>query len=550
MASIVSTLPLADQAARLREFVAARGTSLSDVAAQNVCRAVDLSKPGDSKFVAKRLVAALAAHGVVIKHTNALEAVAKLCGEQNWMRTRQAELPFGDVGPEEVLYGLQAVRNGETYVAVEMFPTMSAAADRLLKMLAAEWTTEVASSLCSLGFGPQMLVLELEHPTAPWLQFKVCRFVGRKGEADLGDVPDNEARVFCERMTRALEYTYPGLLVVNSLRSTTLSPAYYLCPHIHQLSTGYKRTCWADFELLPVLDGLGVKPNATYVDGVLQLDTEHGPVELAPAWTSNTDNSSLIGGLTADQFNGLIGRLARLRRVTGGSITELLSRVMSGPEGSADCFPVNQEALEAAMRAVNLSPKQLALLAELPLNVVQRTLKYGYAHELVIPKLSGALGLEHPNELLPPEKTEGTGVRIEGGAVFLRALKQTHVWRRIISDNLQGEEAAEVNILAESLQDYVEVLQFRSGPFSRSVEEVDDAFGQPVDESVLARDVQSILDDLGEMGVAVVVSTDIRFGRGSGRMTGMEGMPLHHGTLFFEKVSKLKSPSARSSETT
>ncbi|TMU70221.1 hypothetical protein [Hydrogenophaga intermedia] len=64
MASIVSTLPLHDQAARLREFVAARGAALSDIASQNICRAVDLSKPGESKSVAKRLVAALAAHGV------------------------------------------------------------------------------------------------------------------------------------------------------------------------------------------------------------------------------------------------------------------------------------------------------------------------------------------------------------------------------------------------------------------------------------------------------------------------------------------------------
>lgn len=549
MASIVSTLSLADQAARLREFVAARGATLSDVAAQNVCRAVDLSKPGDSKHIAKRLVAALAAHGVVIKHTNALEALARLCGEQNWMRTRQAELPFGDAAPEEVLYGLQAVRDGDIYLSIEMYPSMSAAADRLLMLLAAEWPTEVAASLCTLGFGPQMLVAELEHPTAPWLQFKIARFVGTKANADLADVPDNEARVFCERLTRALEYTYPGLLVMNSLHSTTLSPSYYLCPHIHQLSTGYKRTCWADFELLPVLDSLGIKANATYVDGVLQLDTEHGPVEFAPAWTSNSDNSSVLGGLTTDQFDGLIGRLARLRRLTGSSITELLSRVMAGPAGSANCFPVNKEALESAMRAAELSPKKLAQLAELPLNVVQRALKYGYAHETTIPKLSGAVGMNHPNDLLPPEKTESTGIRIEGGAVFLRALKQTHVWRRIISDSLQGEDADEVNILAESLQEYVEVLQFRTGPFSESVKGLD-TVGEPVDESMLARDVQSILDELNEMGVAVVVSTDIRFGVGSGRMSGMEGVPMHHGTLFFEKVSKLKSPSARSAEAT
>ncbi|CDN90635.1 hypothetical protein BN948_05080 [Hydrogenophaga intermedia] len=465
------------------------------------------------------------------------------------MRSRQAELPFGDTRPEEVLYGLQAVRNGETYVAVELFPTMAKAAERLLVLLAAEWPTEVASSLCSQGFGAQMLMVELEHPTAPWLQFKVCRFVGTRVDADLGDIPDEEARAFSERMTRTLEYTYPGLLVANSLRSNTLSPDYYLCPHVLQLSTGYKTTCWGDMELLPVLDGLGVKPTVKEVAGVLRLDTDEGLVELALAWTSNADASSRIGGLAPEQVNGLLNRMARLRRLTDGPITQLLARVMAGPHGADNCFPVNKDAIEVAMRAVNFSPKQLALLAEVPLNVVQRILKYGYAHETLIPKLAAALGLDHPNELLPPEKDQGTGIRIEDGAVFLRALKQTHVWRRVIGEGLLGKELDKVTHLAEALQDYVEVLQFRTGPFGKHVQDLDE-LEQPVDEASLARTVQELLDELTEMEVAVVVSTDIRFAGGSGRLKDMRGMPLHHGTLFFERVSMLKSPRARSAEAT
>jgi hypothetical protein len=457
------------------------------------------------------------------------------------MRTRQAELPFGSAQPEEVLYGLQAARNGETYVAVELFPTMSKASERLLALLEAEWPKEVASSLCSLSFGAQMLMVELEHPTAPWLQFKICRFVGAKDKEGLGDIPDDEVRAFCERMTRTLEYTYPGLLVANSLRSTTLTPDYCLCPHVHQLNTGNKMTCWGDMELLPVLDGLGVRPTVTEVAGILRLDTDEGTVELAAAWTSNADPSSRIGGLTPEQLNRLLNRLTRLRRLTGGSITQLLTRVAAGPDGSDNCFPVNKEALETAMREVNLSPKQLALLSEVPLNVVQRKLKYGYAHELLIPKFADALGLDHPNELLPPATDQGTGVRIEEGAVFLRALRQTHVWRRIVGDSLKGDELDQVSYLAEALQEYIEVLQFRTGPFSKHVQDLD-APEQPVDEASLASSVQELLDELTEMGVAVVVSTDIRFARDSGRQQGMRGMPLHHGTLFFEKVSMLKSP--------
>jgi len=63
MASIVSFLSIVDQAARLSEFIAARGTNLSEAAAQSVCRSVELHKLADSKLVARKLVAGLAAHG-------------------------------------------------------------------------------------------------------------------------------------------------------------------------------------------------------------------------------------------------------------------------------------------------------------------------------------------------------------------------------------------------------------------------------------------------------------------------------------------------------
>lgn len=175
-------------------------------------------------------------------------------------------------------------------------------------------------------------------------------------------------------------------------------------------------------------------------------------------------------------------------------------------------------------------------------------LKYAYAHEAFVPQLSNALGLGHPNALLPPEKAEGTGIRIEDGAVFLRALKQTHMWRRIVGESLQGAEAEEVHRIGEALQDYVEVLQFRTGPFSEHVKGLD-TLEQPVDESSLAHDIQDLLDELKEIGVAVVVSADIRYAHGTGCLGAMDGMPLHHGTLFFDKVAALKSPRPQSATT-
>lgn len=547
MASIVSTLSLVDQASHLREFLAARKLALSDAAAQNVCRSIELHKPGESKQLGRKLVAALAAHGVVIKHSNALEALARMCGQRNWMRALKADLPF-DAAPERVLYGLLTSKDGEKAGGIQLFPSMSEATDLLLKLLASAWPTTEAVSLATLGLAEQMLMVELEHPTAPWLEFRLCRFAGPGDQTELSDLPPTESRAFCDRLVRTLEYTYPGLLVVNSMRSTTLPPQYYLCPEVRRTQTGDTRTCWADLELLPVLDSFRALPNANVVGEVLRFDSDQGPIELKPMWTSNTDQRHVPGGLAPAQLNGLLTRLARLRRMNGGNATQHFGRVMTGVQRTEEVenhFPVNKEALDAAMREVNLSPKQLAQLAGLPLNTVQRIRKYGFAHETAVPLLADALGLASPNALLPPEKQDGIGYRIEDGGTFLAALKQTHVWRRIVGESLQGVELDEVNRIAESLQEYVELLQFSTGPFGKpdkGFEGVD----EPIDEERLGGHIQELLDELKAMDVAVVVTNEVRYAGGSGRLESMKGMPLHHGTLFFEKVAALKSPEVRS----
>jgi hypothetical protein len=551
VAFIISSLPVAEQAAHLRQYLDSRGLALSETAAQNVCRSISLDKAGESKLFGRKLVAALAAHGVVIKHSNALEALSRMCGQANWMRTLQASLPFEDEAPAPILYALQATRYGEVFLPLEGHRTMSETTDRLLKVLAQEWPTTVAVSQAILGVSAQMLVVELEHPTAPWLEFRLCRMQSSSNGGSLTDLPAAEVLIFCERATRALEYTYPGTLVLNSLRSSTLAPQYYFCPEVRRLETGDKRICWADMELLPVLDSLRPKPNATYANGVLRFDSEQGPVEVTPLWTSNTDQRHLPAEVNLAAFNGLLTRLERLRRITGGNVTHHLARVMTGQEGPAgadDHTPVDKGLIETTLQELNLTAKQLATLSGLHLNVVHRVLKYGYAHESVVRKLSQALGLVHPNALLPKEKDEGIGYRLEDGKTFLQALRKTHLWRRIVSDNLQGEEAEEVNRIAESLQEFVELAEFRIDPANVRPPEFAEEVSKPIDEAKLAGYIQDLLDELKEMDVAVLVTTGIRFAHGKGHLAGMNGMPLHEGTLYFERVDKLRAPSGQSAK--
>lgn len=546
MAFIISSLPLSAQAGQLQQYLTGLSHELSATAAENVCRVLGLHKAGESKPFGRKLVAALAAHGVVIKYSSALEALSRMCGQANWMRTLQASLPFDDEQPPApVLYALQAARYGDVYVQFEGHRTLSDVADRLLMLVAAEWPANVVASRSILGIGPQMMVLELEHPTAPWLRFHICRLEGSPEGGVLTNLPTPDTVAFCERMTRALEYTYPGNLMFNSLRSTTLPADHFFSPEIHRLATGDKVICTSDLDFLPRLDGLRPTSTVTLSNGLLSFDSEHGPIEITPAWTTADDPRRLPGEVSPAAFNSLLTRIDRLRRITGGNLSEHFARVVTGAVGPLavdDHTIIDTSTLEAAMDEAKLTPKDLALLTGLHQNVIQRVLKYGYAHETVIPKLAEAVGMAHPNAMLPSRKSDGIGMRIEDGASFLKALRKTHMWRRIIGESLAGDEAQEVGRICEALQEYVELADFRIDPANISPPEYAEMAAEPIDEGQLAGYIQELLDELKEMDIAVVVTTGIRYARMSGDLAAMDGTPLHEATLFFERVSALRTP--------
>ncbi|MBT2304775.1 hypothetical protein J7E70_30610, partial [Variovorax paradoxus] len=101
--------------------------------------------------------------------------------------------------------------------------------------------------------------------------------------------------------------------------------------------------------------------------------------------------------------------------------------------------------------------------------MVMRLVKYGYAPVEAIPSIAEALGHLDPNDLLPEGGEQSTGLRVETGESFLKALRKTHVWRRVVGDSIQGEEAEEISGIAESLQEYVELLQFSESSLRNQV---------------------------------------------------------------------------------
>jgi hypothetical protein len=167
--------------------------------------------------------------------------------------------------------------------------------------------------------------------------------------------------------------------------------------------------------------------------------------------------------------------------------------------------------------------------------------KYGWSDTRALPALAHALEIEDPNELLPPVDEDRLGMRIEHGEHFIKVLGETHWWRRIIGEGLEGPDAEAVKRIATALQEWVELLQFVTGPFGQST----GGSEEPVTEERVAAHLQKHLDELAALNVAVIVERSIRYVSLPARLPGMEHSPLNHATLYFDKVGELRRPAQR-----
>lgn len=264
---------------------------------------------------------------------------------------------------------------------------------------------------------------------------------------------------------------------------------------------------------------------------------------LEPQWRSEESGNTAAAAMSSQELQAILNRTARLRRVTGLKMVEFLARHIGGKRGSetGDSQQLNLEPLLEAMEAKALTALDVAGRAGLPLNTVLGVVRYGYAQVDVVPKLAAAVGISNPNSLLPKEEGDQLGLRIDSGDSFVRALKETHMWRIVFGKGLEDLEE-EVAGIADALKEWVELLQFETSIFRGEVKTHDDRVLEPIDESRIAAHVQEHLDELDAMGVGVLVARNVRFMRTAGEFAHMNNMPLNQSTVFFEKVSHLQKP--------
>lgn len=531
--NVVTSLPLANQAAVLQSFVATQGANLTEAVACSICTSLSLEEPAEAKGLARKLKTALAAHGISVKHSHALEAVSKLCGIGSWMRTRQMMLALGE-SDEEQKYAIQPVENSTDSSPIEIFESLSAIATRLLEILRQRMPAQMAPALCTLHRGPKAITVEVERVGGPRLSFFIWAVRPANDVYTLGELSSAEVMEFGKRLERTLEYSHPGLFVTAATFCPSLPHWYYLTMVARHKTGQRTTTLTGDLEFFIALESINLRSEADVDANTLTVRGSHDELTLQAVWVSGEDDKTATTPLLPGQFRSLVQRYFRLRRVSGMSFKDFFLRLAHGSDDTTDFFQIDTNEFDDARKRLGLSWDDVGRRADLPVAELLRMQKYGLVHETVIPKLADALELPDGNALLPAEGEQSVGLHLQEGTVLLNALSDTHMWSTSISDNI-AEEREVVEGLAEAIREYVELVQFSEGEFGKAMNDI-----EPVDRERIAGDIQELLDELDGKGIAVLVSKSVRFAKGEGRLAGMNGMALHRSGLHFERKDKLQ----------
>ena len=527
---VVSCLPLSSQLAALRTLLASRGYPISPDRGERVCRLLNLRKPCPSNMAADRLTLALRACGFRIRRSLAFETLAAMCGGASW---NQLQLPLSAPSSRYLLQIVQDVEQDSTFVEAESLSDLGKA---LRKHVDTFWPHDGSPSLCTLRVAQKAIALEFEHAQAPWLSCHLFKLIEGAEAPNLADLPEAEVRRFIRDTQRALEYAHAGMLVLGAIRTSALQPWYEFAPTIRDVASGDGRECANELDFFALLDAfeLPQEPPAEESVYVLSSDAKHC---LESRWISGIDGAERIAPISRSSLTSLRNRAARLRSMTGKSMTQFFAYHSTGKTILRNCHRIDTRALEDKRQAQGLSIAGLAARSDNALPALLRMRKYGWTDTQALPALASALAIEDPNELLPPVDEEHVGMHIERGEHLLKALAETHWWRKIIGESLQGEEAAAVERIAADIHEYVDLWQFANNPVIETTRS-----DEPITDERIAGYLQANLDELAAMGVAVIVERSIRYVSLPRRLPEMERSPLNHSTLYFEKIGQLRRP--------
>lgn len=538
MASIqvVSPLPLAEQARALNSFLAHQDlAALPGAVAYAIATALELSMPADGKSSATRLRTELRAHGIALSQSHCYEALARLCGFDNWMRARVhfAAHSAGLVHEGFTMRLVPVAGEEGPFLVYESLPKL---ATEIIEVALKRLGKKASPSYCTLLRGRKGLRVEFELENELGFSFDILSYRMEGDDMQFVDLDTESIFGFASRLERAIEMGHLGTIVSGTVMSPTLPHWYhptYVLKSLRNQAGDIIVTNEA--QLFVMLEGVGIDEHTRFdaVSGVIFGTTDDVCVE--PVWISQESDEAKRKPLTPAQVSSLIERFLRLKRVLRQPFSSVMMLLSTGTVDAKGYFPLDKARLVQNREELGLSLEQLARMAGISVLDLVRIEKYGHAHETIIDKLAKALGQGTGNALLPEEEEEGTGFRLESPDSLLRALSDTHLYRYIISDNFLESDKEKLEAIAQNIQECGDLAQISDGVFN-------EVFKSEVNMAALKQSLQESLDELAQLGGTIIVSRSLQYARGHDRAPELEGMPMHSFTMFFEKIDKLRPP--------
>lgn len=514
----------AAQTAALIDFLASANHTLTAQHANAICVALGLSANSDFKEKAKLLRTELMKTSIKLGQSHALEALARMTGFTSYMRAREAmKQEAGDFLRDGFLLRVRVT--GEQEPQFTPYASLPEAANVAVEQITTLLSIPREPVFCELRRTPKAVAIEVCRAQGPWFIVELLPYSVGSGNLEVAEFDAESQKTFLERVLRALERGHPGTLALYGVVPQKQAPWHYASFTFTFKESGVRSFMPNERDLFFMLDSMGLQ-KAEIVDDEAHLFGSEGSAKLEMAWSRYDGLAPVKTDISANTLQTLVDRFWRWRRGLSVSIKDAVLLISTGSTDATAAHALNASTLTAEREKQGFSWKILAERAEIPEQSLQRIEKFGFAPEQAILAIAQGLSID-PNVLV--DKPEGqVGFEITEAEHLVNSLKNVHQYGVSFPDDLDSETVAFIKATAEGLQDLGDVMAMSDGVFSN------EANLEPVKPEHLIEHAEALLESIRDEGLMLIAARGLSFAKGSGRLAGIDGMPLYNVTFRFQ----------------
>lgn len=481
----------------LVRYLADRNHMLDLGTAARILDAADLHSTADMRQRVRNLKAALATAKIELKHTHALELVAKLEGHASWMRAKVASSQHTDR-----VYFLQTAVDGITQES-EVLESISDAVSALLHKAIDLIPTRTEPAFCELRRNSQSIVLDVSQANASWFSLVILAMnkwlAHKNGQAVMVSFDEAEQRRALIRIRDNIEQARPGALVLHGAISERLSPCHYAVWELTSLKGALQRVISDERELYLMFDAIACA-SVEQVHGALRFVGANDSFDAARVWVDIAGSSSRAASYTRQEAQRDLQRFLRWRHALPGSVTSAFQSIAQGGRNKDWMVKVDYEKLDAHLQQREMSVAELARAVGVPYRDIFRLRDYEMADADLVLNMASILDLTPPDLL---KETQGTlGFEIDNGEMLLRMAAGAQSYGSLVGKSVSLGLASTVRAQLQNCINLLEIVAMQA--------DMDGAIERR-SEAELAQSLDDILNDLRQAGLFLTAGHDIRF---------------------------------------